>query len=529
LKIHPTPRTEASTGPHGAALAAALVGLGALALYAASSSRFVGSGDVAEFQALASTGGIAHSGYPLYVLALRACAHLPFGAIAQRAAWPGALAAALTVALAAWHGARVSGRTWIGVATAAALALACGIWRDASRAEIYAFSLLPAAGLFLAAIRWSRRPSAVAAFVAGVFLGCGLVSHLGVLGIATPVVLLVVARTWRGRAPVSHWAVAAAGTLVAVLPSLLYLLAQDRAGTPMNYLADTFGALRPHAGLGERLARVARLLSAGQYFRGAGVAFRPFANTPERLRMLAADLALNEVSVIGVALALVGAVRLLRRRDAEAWLTLGWAGAQLFWLALAAYADTVASFFLAPLFAIAALQAHGLAALRGRSWLAAASAAVLLVGLAAARARMPGTPGPIAGHPVLAAAWAAGPASIAEAQRDSSWEQYAHQLLGTLGPQAIVLACWNEGTPLRFAHLVERRRPDVEVRWRCHDPEGLRADVAAGAREDRPVYATYDPVEALTPGMSARRLRTWPQGGLWLIVPANMPTPPAGR
>jgi hypothetical protein len=62
-----------------------LVGLGALVVYVAFASPHVVDGDNAEFATLGALGGGAHpSGYPLYVLWLRAWSWLPGGSPGDR-------------------------------------------------------------------------------------------------------------------------------------------------------------------------------------------------------------------------------------------------------------------------------------------------------------------------------------------------------------------------------------------------------------------------------------------------------------
>ena len=47
-------------------------------VYALSNHPWVASGDSGQFQTMAATGGIAHAGYPTFVLALQAIGRLPW-------------------------------------------------------------------------------------------------------------------------------------------------------------------------------------------------------------------------------------------------------------------------------------------------------------------------------------------------------------------------------------------------------------------------------------------------------------------
>ena len=490
----------------------------ALVLYLASASPLAGSGDLAEFQTLAATGGVAHSGYPLFVMALQALGALPLGTVAWRAAAVCALAGALAVALAAWYGAQVSGRAGVGVGVGASLALTTSMWREASRPEIYAFTLLITVGIFLAARAYLRRPSARGAAVTGLLAGLGLVSHLGVLGLITPLCAIAAWRLLRGQTTVRHLLAAALGLAIGLLP-LVYLLQQDRSPAPMNYLGDTFGPMPPDASPSEHVVRVVRLLSARQYFEGAGVAFRPFSDTPGRLRTLFDDLTLNGTSIAGVFLGLWGLVVVLRRSTSEGLLLGGWIASQLFWLSLAAYHDTVVSFFLPALWALTALQAHGLAGLGRLRRPAATVAAGLLVAVPLTRLALIEPPPFIAHHPMLEAAWREGPRAILDERRDSTWQAYGAGVLRTLEPGAVVFACWEEGTALRYLRFAESQRPDVEIRWRCNDAERLRSDVAEAATHGHPMYVTYDPTGLLDPRAKVEPAGRWGRETLWRIRP----------
>src|SRR5436853_7877150 len=64
----------------------ALLGLAVLIAYVWLAPTHVVAGDNAEFATLGAVGGRAHpSGYPLYVLWLRAWSYLPLGSAAERA------------------------------------------------------------------------------------------------------------------------------------------------------------------------------------------------------------------------------------------------------------------------------------------------------------------------------------------------------------------------------------------------------------------------------------------------------------
>lgn len=174
----PVPRNEA---PLRAGLAGLGSGVVAFILYAATDHPQASHGDVAEFQTLAATGGIAHAGYPALVMALRAFGLLRWSSYAYRANLLSCFSAAIAVGLAGYAASRLAKSAAAGVGAAPALALSLTLWQDGTQAEIYVFTLAIAAGLFLVAVDFAERPSTRSAFSIGVLGGLGLVSHLSVL------------------------------------------------------------------------------------------------------------------------------------------------------------------------------------------------------------------------------------------------------------------------------------------------------------------------------------------------------------
>src|ERR1044072_8804462 len=77
-----------------------LLGLRAIVAYSAVASRYIVDGDNAEFATLGAIGGRAHpSGYPLYVLWLRAWSWLPGATAAHTAALATAILGGLGIAV----------------------------------------------------------------------------------------------------------------------------------------------------------------------------------------------------------------------------------------------------------------------------------------------------------------------------------------------------------------------------------------------------------------------------------------------
>jgi hypothetical protein len=167
------------------------VTLAALAVYVALAPQHVVDGDNAEFATVGTIGGRPHpSGYPLYVLYLRAMSWLPGASPAHTAALATALLAALTVlvlhaACRAW-GARPAAAS----VTAAIYAASPVVLRMHTEAEVFALNaLIVSLVLWLSAVADVRgvRRAAALGLVAGLGLGnhvtCALVAPIGLLGV----------------------------------------------------------------------------------------------------------------------------------------------------------------------------------------------------------------------------------------------------------------------------------------------------------------------------------------------------------
>jgi hypothetical protein len=192
-----------------------LLALVTAVLYIWLAPHHVVDGDNSEFSTLSMTGGVAHpSGYPLYVLYLRAMSWLPGASPAHTAAIATCLLGALTVLV--LHAAC---RAWGARPLAATLATALYatgpvVLRVVTEAEVFGLNdLVVATVLWLSAERGPLRGTRRAA-VLGLVAGLGLSNHLTCVLIA-PVGILGVVRGAREHAATSgHRALAAAGLAV---------------------------------------------------------------------------------------------------------------------------------------------------------------------------------------------------------------------------------------------------------------------------------------------------------------------------
>src|SRR5262249_53694982 len=263
----------------------------AFVLYLVTCSRFVGSEDVAEFQALAAAHGIAHAGYPSYLLLLEAFHFLPFLSAPWRANLPSALAAAVAVGFFTAVAIRHTRSRIAAAAAACAIALSYSLWHDGTRAEIYAFTLALSGGAlhFYASYRESRSVDPLA--LCGLFVGLSLTAHLTSLALAGVIAVALLADLVTGHARFHHLVVALGAVLVGLLPLLLIPL-RDTPNNPMNYIAFTFDEhARRHIAWSPsivvRLRRAWLLLSGAQYLEGGR--FHPFQDALARLRLLGSN------------------------------------------------------------------------------------------------------------------------------------------------------------------------------------------------------------------------------------------------
>lgn len=218
-----------------------LVGLCALIVYVALASPRIVDGDNAELATLGALGGRAHpSGYPLYVLWLRAWSWLPGATPAHTAAIATAILGALTLvvlhaACRAWGARPIAATISVAILGAAPL-----VMRYHCQAEVFAMNgLVAALVLWLAAaggpLRGGWRGAAL-----GLVAGLGLANHLTCVLVA-PVGILGVVRAARESRPAAY-AVAILGLAVGLLPYGYLVIADGPASwgsvaTPSDLLA----------------------------------------------------------------------------------------------------------------------------------------------------------------------------------------------------------------------------------------------------------------------------------------------------
>lgn len=211
-----------------------LLALATLLLYANTLVPGPFDGDSGEFQYLPRILGLPHpTGFPLYLLGGWAWSWLPLGTLAWRMNLFSAFCAALSVTLLFLLLRQLGVRPLAALLGAGALALAAGFWRYAVVADVYALHTLL---LMLALLLWHRwaarlRRAGLEQSWSPFWLAC-LCSGLGLSNHPTfafllPALLLFVlaslARAGALRAPGRLWRGLLLGTLLGMLPLLLYL------------------------------------------------------------------------------------------------------------------------------------------------------------------------------------------------------------------------------------------------------------------------------------------------------------------
>ncbi|GAB4108693.1 MAG: hypothetical protein OHK0022_60550 [Roseiflexaceae bacterium] len=308
--------------------------LAAFALYAATLLPGVGGGDTAEFQRAGPTLGLAHpSGYPLYTLLGWLWSQLPLGGTpAWRMNLLSAALAALALAAVYACGRALGQRPPAAAGAAAALGVSLTFWSQATIAEVYALALLLQALLFLALLAW--RAGRLPLWPAALLAGLALAHHLTVVLLLPGVVLfLLLARRVRRAAVAAQLAPRSGPRLLVplclLLPLLLYLYIPLRAPAWLSSWAQM-----------------------AEYASGTGMAAdwldpaRLRAEGLGRLLDLAGRFVWLQLLPAGAALALLGALRLLRRDPAAAALLL--TGYALVFAFCAAYYVADVEVFLLP-------------------------------------------------------------------------------------------------------------------------------------------------------------------------------------
>lgn len=513
---------ESFWAPIAAGRTALVSGLVAFAVYVSGLSPLVHTFDPAQFQTLARTGGIAHSGYPTLVLLLQLFGHLPFGTLAWRANLLSAVAGALAVGLLAYTATRFTRHPFASAVGALVFALSLSAWKESTLAGVHMFTLAIGAMLFLIALRYAWWPSLRDATSGAFLFGLGLTSHLTVLGLA-PVLAFAFARGLRRSAFRTRHVIAALLALACGLAPFTYLVTHDHSTQPMNYLADTLepGPLVPTSGEPSSELRVARavwLVRGAQYLAGR-------THDAAQLGKLAVYLLLcevvNEFPLVTLPLALLGLSWLVvRSRGFARWL-LAWLGMALVFTGIGASEHTARFFFLPGAFVLASGLAHLLASIARRRAVVAYALSAVVLAMPFVRLAIGSSPAFAAALPVPASIWQMWPQDWRPWHAESRYDVYGRGVMSRVPSDAVVLGMgWDESTTLRYFVYGEPLQPGVDVRYTGPREPRLSRHYHEAIAADRPVYVAG--AEAPEPPAGTVAHAVWDSGwrGLWRLEPA---------
>ena len=425
-------------------LAALLVAVPALGLYALTLLPDVDFWDTAEFQAVGSVLGIAHpTGYPTYTLLLwlASLAFGPLGNEAVRANLLSALAVAAGCGILAGLAAALTRRLVAGVVTGAALAVTPQAWSVAVRADPHALHLFFVCLLLGLLVGWQQRQRAELAadrwlLGAAVAFGLSMGNHALTLLLVPGIVVFVIA-----VAPallverVRFAAGCVAASALAAAAVYAYLPLRSAMNPPLDY------------GNPQTLDGLLYVVFAEQ-FRGS---FHALPAVGDALSAVSGET-FAALSLIALLIP-VGVYEGVVRRGALLLLVATWAGVG--WLFALAYSNAgIERYYLTPLAGAALLAGLGAASV----WSAAERA--LAAGPAARRVLAAAL-----GIALLATPAAAVPARYErlDASGQAHGRAYLELALPVFERDAVVISWWSISTTLWYGQFVEGRRQDLFV------------------------------------------------------------------
>jgi hypothetical protein len=510
-----------------------------LAIYAAGAAPTVLNRDSGELQAVALTGGVAHTtGYPTFAMVGWVFGKLlpgdPAGRINLMSASFGAISLALLVVI----GAELSLAPAVAFAGAILYGAGFTFWAAALRAEVYTLAVtlfLLAYWRTLVALRTDRPRDRV---VAAVLLGLTLTGHLA----SAPVVaVLGLSLAWRslrlGRA-LREWPLLVLGLVLGLTP-YLHIVWADTHGAPVNYLHHVDKVFFPETAVPTgRFAspwfRLLWLVTGLNDAPGASPRFVPW-NVLRTMVGSTPLVILFELGPIATALLVPGFLAFRRENPAEA--------DRIVWLGAASFGFSVLIVHgsLLPLFLLFALAPWSLLAARGlqrmlpaaragaRSWLVPACACAVMLVPHAIRLWS-------YGHPIGPKRWTVleedGSRPFKLLRRfDRPYEarDFGLGALRIIPQGALVVGDWRELPILYYYCLALGKRGDLSFQplsqpaceaavraWeRVHDvsqrpviyltmPATLRGLVSGldslGVAPGRWIYRTHEPIRGRSPG-----------------------------
>jgi 4-amino-4-deoxy-L-arabinose transferase-like glycosyltransferase len=283
--------------------------LGSFLLYARTMPPTVLDGDSGEYQYMAYILGVPHSsGYPLYILIAKLFTFLPFGDVAYRVNLFSVVAAALAAPFVYWIARRLDLQRGPALLATLTFLVTPSMWGGALQAKTYALHVLLGVMAIFFGLRWHQQNS-LRDFYAGAFVfGLGLTNHHVIAFLAPALALLL----WFNRARLNR-SMLLRGVLLTLLPLLLYayipvranlIAQQDPANWALYPREDAMLKGTVTAYYNNTLQGFLLLVTGlDNYFK---IGFLSSAEQNSRLGN-AASLLLDQFTIVGVALAILGA------------------------------------------------------------------------------------------------------------------------------------------------------------------------------------------------------------------------------
>jgi hypothetical protein len=265
--------------------------------------------DAAMFQFVGRALGVAHNpGYPLYVLLTFAFSFLPVGSLAYRINLFSALFGGLAVALSFLLCRRLGCRRVVSLAAALGMGFGQIFWSQSVVAEVYTLHAASVVAMLLALLTWgaTRRPAFYFLAIAVFALGMG--NHTTIVGFAPGIALYALATDRRFVLRARTLATTAALLAVGLLQYGFIILRSRQPGAYVESRATTI----------RELVNV----MLGRQFRDRLFAFDWREVIGVRVPAIVRDVIGVELTLVGIGVAILGALWLLRHRLTDALLLL---------------------------------------------------------------------------------------------------------------------------------------------------------------------------------------------------------------
>jgi hypothetical protein len=184
-----------------------LVAVGAvvLAVFAATTSHTVLLEDDGLFLLTSATLGVSHPpGYPVHTMLGWLASHVPAGTVAFRVHFLSGVLGALACVVLGWIVARRTGSRLAACCAAAGYGLSEHFWSQAIIAEVYTLNALLFFVVLALCIEAAANPRPRFLFAAAIVYGISLANHWPLIVLATPALVLTLARQWRAVLARAH-------------------------------------------------------------------------------------------------------------------------------------------------------------------------------------------------------------------------------------------------------------------------------------------------------------------------------------